>query len=129
MRIIELDIDKYFTTIEFDPSPHRFNPNEKSVSERTTPIVYTCETCEFQISIKTEDFKNQNESHLSNLNEKENKEFEDYIKLLRLSELSRLDFHCPKCKQSTLILFKGGNSGYWGLFEFKIKGLLVLKDS
>jgi len=128
MRIIEINIENHFTSTEYDPSPHRFSPEEKPVSERTIPIIYSCENCEFQISFKTEDFSKHLGSLSSNLKRIENIEIETYLKRSRLNELSRLDFHCPNCKQATLILYEGGPSGYWGIFGFKIKRTLVLKE-
>ena len=49
------------------------------------------------------------------------------LKKQKLKNNSFLDFYCPKCEQATTILFKGVPSGYWGIFEFEIYHIFVLK--
>ena len=66
-EVKNIDINKYLSTTFYDPSPHRFSENEKPVSERTLPVVYTCENCDYSISFKTDDFKKHNELNHSNL--------------------------------------------------------------
>ena len=127
--ILELDINKYFSTTGFDPSPHRLWADDKSVSERSLPITYFCDNCGCSILFQTDDFqKHYYKVGFSNLQEEHKalfKKFTDSSKLLK--DKSYLDFYCPKCKQPTLIIYRGGPSGYWGEFSFDINNLLVIK--
>jgi len=68
MKVTSLNLDNYLTTNFFDPSPHRFNKDEKPVSERTLPIIFTCENCDESISFSTEDFEKHNKLSHTNLN-------------------------------------------------------------
>ena len=45
MKVLSLNLDKYLTTTLYDPSPHRFKEEEKPISERTLPVIFTCENC------------------------------------------------------------------------------------
>jgi DNA-directed RNA polymerase subunit M/transcription elongation factor TFIIS len=126
MKVIELDLDKYLSSSEYNPSPHRFDPTEKPVQERMIlPIVYTCENCDYQISLSLEKFKKYTNSEFTNLDPADRKFIVDYIQKIDLK--STIDFNCPKCKQPTTLLFNGGHSGYWGEYFFKIIKLLVIK--
>jgi DNA-directed RNA polymerase subunit M/transcription elongation factor TFIIS len=127
MPVKRIQIEQYFTSDEYDPSPNRISPEEKPVSERKIPIIYTCENCGNQILIKKNDFEKHKRSEFSNIDENNNQEFDKYLKGIDTKGISKLDFHCPNCNQPTLILFEGGPSGYWGEFEFKILSVLVNK--
>lgn len=129
MEVKNIDINKYLSTTFYDPLPHRYSENEKPVSVRTLPVVYTCENCDYSISFKTEDFKRHNELNDSNLEPKNKEAIDKAIKAYSLKDSSFLDFYCPKCKQATTILFTGGHSGYWGEFTFKINHVLVIKQT
>ena len=127
MEIKEINLEDCLTTNEYNPSPHRFDANEKPLSERTIPVVYSCKKCENSISFKPEDFEKHNKSEKTNLTLNDKKAFEEYIRKQELENFSFLDFYCPKCKLATTFIFDGGSSGYWGNFEFKIYRLLVLE--
>lgn len=127
MEIKEINLGSCLTTNEYNPSPHRFDANEKPVSERTIPMVYTCEKCENTMTFKPENFERHNKSEKTNLTLNDKKVFEEYIRKQKLENFSFLDFYCPKCKLATTFLYDGGNSGYWGYYAFKIKNILVLK--
>lgn len=127
MKVLRLNLDKYLTTTLFDPSPHRIREEEKPVSERRLPVIYTCENCDNSISFSTEDFEKHNKSHHTNLKPADKKLFDDFIKKTKLKDYSFLDFYCPRCNQATTFVFNGGSSGYWGDFEFKISNAFVIK--
>ena len=127
MEIKEINLENCLTTNEYNPSPHRFDANEKPVSERTIPLVYSCDKCENSISFNPEDFQKHNKSEKTNLKLSDKKVFEEFIVKQKLEKLSFLDFYCPKCKQATTFIFDGGPSGYWGYFAFNIQRILVLK--
>jgi len=127
MKVVNIDKEVYLSTTFFDPSPHRFRPDDAPVVERKIPILYRCEKCETEISIKTGDFEKHFNSDFTNLDEEDNKNFAPSIKEVNKSDLSFLDFYCPKCNQPTKILFRGGPSGYWGEFSFSIEDMMVLK--
>ncbi len=124
-KIVEVKMDECLSSSIYDPSPHRFRPNEKSVSDRQVPIQYQCENCDYIISFKTEDFMKHTKSSFSNLKP-------DDFELIKTSELtgkiSFLDFYCPKCKQATAIIFDGGMGGYCG-YELRIQNVIVIKES
>jgi DNA-directed RNA polymerase subunit M/transcription elongation factor TFIIS len=128
MEIKEIYLENCLTTDEYNPSPNRFDENEKHVSERTIPLVYTCDKCEISISFKPEDFEKHTKSEMTNLTLIEKKLFEEFIIKQKLEKQSFLDFYCPNCKQATTFIFDGGTSGYWGCFEFKIQKVLVLEQ-
>lgn len=128
IRIIEIEIEKYLSTKEYNPSPHRLSPSETPVADRMIPIVYSCENCDYQISFKPDDFKKHNDSKNTNLQKIDKIIINKYIKnSLNLITLSSLNFYCPNYNQPTTILFKGGPSGYWGIFELEIEKILGLK--
>lgn len=127
MRVVNIDKEVYLSTTFFDPSPHRYKPDETPVSERKIPVLYKCENCRTEISIKTSDFEKYCNSDFTNLNVEENKKFANSVKNQNLTDLSFLDFYCPKCNQPTKILFRGGPSGYWGAFYFDIEAVLIIK--
>lgn len=129
MEVKNIDIDKYLSTTFYDPSPHRFSENEKPISERKLPVVYTCENCDYSISFKTDDFKKHNELNHSNLELTDKKVIDKTLKSYHLKDSSFLDFYCPKCKLATTILFTGGPSGYWGEFTFNISHAFVIKQT
>jgi len=129
-RLIEIELEKYLSTKEYNPSPHRLNPSETPVSERMIPIVYSCENCDYQISFKPDDFKKHNDSKNTNLQKNDKIIIDKYVKnSTDLYALSTLDFYCPNCNLPTIILFKGESSGYWGIFEFEIEKILGLKKA
>ena len=127
MEIREINTENYLNTNEYDPSPNRFFANEKPVSERTVPIVYSCENCESSISFKIEDFEKHHNSEKTNLTAIDKKAFDEFIAMHKIIQPSFLDFYCPKCKQVTTFIFKGYYSGYWGYFKLKIENVLILK--
>ena len=127
MGIKEINLGNCLTTNEYNPSPHRFDAKEKPVSERTIPMVYTCEKCENTISFKPENFERHNKSEKTNLTLNDKNAFGEYIRKQKLENFSFLDFYCPNCKLATTFIFDGGPSGYWGYFEFKIERVLVLE--
>ena len=127
MELKNIDIDKCLSTTFYDPSPHRFSKNEKPISERKLPVVYTCENCDYSISFRTENFKKHNNLNHSNLNPVDKKTIDKTLKKYNLKDTSFLDFYCPECKQATTILFSGGPSGYWGEFTFSISHVFVIK--
>jgi hypothetical protein len=129
MKVLSLNIDKQFNTTFYDPSPHRFREEEKPVSKRTIPVVFTCENCSDSLSFRSEDFEKHNQSTHTNLLPADKNIFDEFIKKRKLKNSSFLDLYCPGCRQATTILFKGGPSGYWGFFEFRISHILVLKPS
>ena len=129
MEVKNIDINKYLSTTFYDPSPHRFSENEKPVSERTLPVVYTCENCDYSISFKTEDFKKQNVLNHSKLESTDKKAIDKTLNAFNLKVSSFLDFYCPKCKQATTILYTGEPSGYGSEFTFKISHVLVIKQT
>ena len=127
MEIKEINIENYLTTDEYNPSPHRFNTNEKPLSERKIPLIYKCENCEYSISFRPEDFEKHYKTEWTNLSQKDKVVFEKFRVNQPIENYSFLDFYCAKCKQATIFIFDGGASGYWGNFEFKIKKVLVIK--
>lgn len=126
MSIIRINLDNYLTSKIYDPSPHRINTDEVPVSERRIPIVYSCENCNQQISFNPDRFQLHNKSIHSNLQLMDRNEFQQFMKLNKI-EYSFIDFYCPKCNQPTTIIFDGDTSGYWGIFEFSIKDILIKK--
>ena len=129
-KIVEIELEKYLSTKEYNPSPNRFSSDETPVTDRMIPIVYSCENCGYQISFKPDDFKKHNDLENTNLIKDDRIIIEKYIENSRnLSTLSFLDFYCPNCNQPTTILFQGGPSGYWGIFELEIEKILVLKKA
>jgi DNA-directed RNA polymerase subunit M/transcription elongation factor TFIIS len=127
MKVIRLNLDDFLTSKSYNPSPNRFREEETSVSERNLPVIYNCEKCGYSISFKTDDFKKHTNSKHSNLQMTDKKNVDKTIKQLKLRNKSFLDFYCPKCEQATVLLFDGGPSGYWGMFEFEINHIFVLK--
>ncbi len=128
-RIVEIEIEKYLSTKEYNPSPHRFSSAETSVADRTIPIVYSCENCNYKISFKPYDFEKHNNSKNTNIQLNDKIIIDKYIKnTADLITLYSLDFYCPNCNQPTTILFKGGESGYWGIYELEIEKIIVLKN-
>ena len=125
--IVEIELEKYLSTKEHNPSPHRTSPDEKPVGERMIPIVYSCENCDYQISFRPENFKKHLNSENTNLQKNDRLKFEKFINKQYTLTLSSLDFYCPNCNQPTYFIFEGGSSGYWGIFELEIKKILVLK--
>ena len=128
MKIVQLDISEYLTSSEYDPSPHRVDPNELPISERKNfPTVYNCNSCDYKVSLSLNDFMNHTGIIRTNLDAED---FDDFYESLRSEEFkihSLLDFYCPKCKQATMILFIGGPSGYWGEYYVKIQKVLIKK--
>ena len=57
MKVLELNLEKYLSTTQYDPSPHRFRDSEVPVSDRKMSVEYTCEGCEKVISFKTTSFE------------------------------------------------------------------------
>ena len=130
MEITELELESCLSSQEYDPSPHRTDPSETPVSERRLlPIVYTCDNCDYQINFALSDFKKHKRSSFSNLKSDDREFFINYLNKHYIIQESFIDFHCPKCKQPTAIIFIGGDSGYWGEFLFKIIKVLVLKNN
>ena len=127
MRAIRLDLDNFLTSTSYNPSPNRFREDDTPVSERNLPVIYTCEKCGYSISFKTDDFEKHTNSKHSNLQPIDKKIVDKTIKQLKLKNKSFLDFYCPKCEQATILLFDGGHSGYWGIFEFEISHIFVLR--
>lgn len=113
--------EKYFSTTFYDPNPHRLNPKSRPVSERKLPFMYSCKSCGEKIHIKTISFEKHCNLDFSNLSADDNAEFEDYIHIHHLSDLSFLDFNCPGCKMPTKLFYTGGPSGYGGEFGFEVK--------
>ena len=126
MSVIKININQHISTTIYDPSPHRLRPEEIPVSKRRIPIVYSCENCGDQISFKPENFEKHHKSAFSNLKNSDTLEFKEFTTQNNL-EYSFIDFYCPKCSQPTTILFEGNPSGYWGILEFTIKEILILK--
>jgi len=126
MSIVRINTDQYLTSKIYDPSPHRINPDEVPVSDRNIQIIYSCENCDQQISFSPDRFQIHNKSRHSNLQIMDRDEFESFMKLNNVED-SFLDFYCPKCHQPTTIIFAGNPSGYWGIFEFSIKYILIKK--
>ena len=127
MKVFELNLSEQFTTTLFDPSPHRFRPDDTPISERRLPLEYTCDNCGETISFKTSSFEKHCNSDFSNLNSEDNDAFNEFIKTKKLEKLSFLDFYCPNCRQPTKFLFNCGPSGYSGGVSFEIKNALALK--
>jgi DNA-directed RNA polymerase subunit M/transcription elongation factor TFIIS len=127
MKVIRLNLEDFLTSTGYDPSPHRFREDDTPVSERNLPVIYNCEKCGYSISFKTDDFEKHTNSKYSNLKPNDKEIVDKTIKQLKWENKSFLDFHCPKCEQATILLFDGGPSGYWGMFEFKIHHIFVLK--
>ena len=127
MKVISLNLSDFLTSTSYNPSPNRFREDETPVSERNLPIIYNWEKCGYSISFKTDDFEKHTTSKHSNLQPTDKKNIDKTIKQLELQNKSFLDFYCPKCRQATIILFDGGPSGYWGIFECEISHILVLK--
>jgi Zn finger protein HypA/HybF involved in hydrogenase expression len=130
MKIIRIDIEKYLSSRIYDPSPHRFYPENTSIDERMRPISYYCENCSTSILFQTEDFeKHALKLGHTNLSKTDSAIFEDYMKDFKEQmKMPFLDFYCPKCHQATRIIYEGGPSGYWGYYSFEIKTLIVLKN-
>ena len=127
MKLIELLTNDCLSSIEYNPSPHRFNTNEKSVSERSQlPIIYTCQNCTYKLTLKESDFLKHTESTFSNLSNPDRSKFLNHLTLTK--DDSFLDFYCPNCQQPTTIIFVGGYTGYWGMYGFKIKRVLVIEQ-
>ncbi|MDP4269881.1 MAG: hypothetical protein Q8909_07120 [Bacteroidota bacterium] len=129
MEVKNIDIDKCLSTTFYDPSPHRLSEDEKPLSERTLPVVYICENCDYSISFKIDDFRKHNKLNHSNLESADKRLIDKSLKAYHLKDISFLDFYCPKCNQATTILFTGGPSGYWGEFTFKISHVFVIKPA
>jgi len=127
MKVKELNLKECLTAMEYNPSPNRFREEETPVSERTLPIIFTCDNCGNSVTFRTEDFQKHLQSDFSNLQSEDKKNFDSFRKSQNLAskEFSFIDFYCYDCKQPTTILFEGWNSGYWGFFEFKIKTVLI----
>ena len=126
MNVLQIDINQHISTIIYDPSPHRISPEEIPVSKRRIPIVYSCENCRDRISFKPENLEKHHKYDFSNLKNSDRSEFKEFTTRNNL-EYSFIDFYCPKCGQPTTILFEGNLSGYWGILEFRIKEILILK--
>ena len=127
MKIRELNIENCLTTNEFDPSPHRFNSDEKSVAERQIPLVFICNNCKKSITFTPNDFERHDNSKKSNLKPTDFKSFENYLKTNNIFSSSFIDFYCPTCKQPIIMIFDGGTSGYYGIYSFQISNVLVIK--
>ena len=127
MQAIRLNLDDFLTSTSYNLSPNRFREEDTPVGERNLPIIYNCEKCGYSISFKGDDFKKHTNSKHSNLQPTDKKIVDKIIKKLKLKNKPFLDFYCPKCEQATIILFDGGHSGYWGMFEFEISQIFVLK--
>jgi hypothetical protein len=129
MKVKELNLKECLTTTEYNPSPDRFSEEETPVSERTLPIIYTCDNCRNSVTFRTEDFQKHLQSDFSNLNPEDNKSIHDFLinQNKKLEVNSFLDFYCYGCKQATTVVFEGWPSGYWGFFRLEIKSVLVIK--
>ncbi len=128
MSIKRININRFLTTTFYDPSPHRLSNESKPVSERTLPLIYSCEKCGCNVSFKTEDFRKHNEFNYTNLQLEDKKEIDSALRANAIKRESFIDFYCPNCKQATTILFTGGPSGYWGQFAFNISHVFVSKS-
>ena len=127
MYVLELDLKNYLSTTEYNPSPHRFDTNETPVSERQKmPLLYVCKKCRHEISFTLENFEEHAKSQFSNLNATDNGIIDEHLRTNNIKNLSFIDFYCPTCKQATSIIFDSGPSGYWGMFFFKIKKILII---
>lgn len=127
MKVTELDKNICLTTQVYDPYPTRFDPDKLPLSERKLPLVYKCDECQTEISFKVGDLEKHCYSKFTNLDNNVESQFARFIANNDLTELSFLDFICPKCSQAVKILFTCGPSGYWGEFSFEIEKVLVLK--
>jgi hypothetical protein len=127
MEVLNLNLDKYLSTTEYDPSPNRIQAQQTTVSNRTLLLIYSCENCDYEITIKTKDFEKHTKTFNTNLHPNEKKIFDDFMKSNNINHSSFIDFYCPVCKQATTIVFIGGPSGYWGEFGYKITNLLIVK--
>lgn len=117
MKIVELDISECLSSSEFDPSPHRVDPTELSVSERRNfPTLYQCDSCNYKVSFRLKDFINHTNIIRTNLETKDFDNFHEYIVKTGFEIHSSLDFYCPNCKQAAMILFVGGPSGLGRVF-------------
>lgn len=128
MKVSEVDLIKNLTTTFFDPDPNRLNSDEPPISERRIPLKYTCENCGEVIHFNTNSFEKHCNSKFSNLTEKDNEFFNQFIKSNSLNKFSFLDFYCSKCNRPTKFIYEGGPSGFWGQFYFKIKYVLTLTE-
>jgi hypothetical protein len=128
MVLIELELKNYLSTTFYDPTPHRFNPDEPSLSERQIPLFYTCEKCNQKLFFSKNDFEKYFRKKNSNLRVEDHVLFDNYIEINKYQQhLNSLDFYCPKCNQATMFLFLGDPYLYHGTFGFWIKHLLILK--
>jgi len=129
MKIVELNIADCLSSSEYDPSPHRVDPNEIPVSERRNfPTFYTCNSCGYKISLSLNDFRNHTHVIQTNLKAIDNNDFQSHLHEVGFKINSFLDFYCPGCGQATMILFNGGPSGYWGEYYVKIQKILITND-
>ena len=128
MNVVELDLKSCLSTIEYDPSPHRFDPSETPVSERRKmPLIFTCYKCNFNTSFTLEDFEKHSKASFSNLTSADKIDIDKYLQLHNIKWNSFLDFYCPSCKQPVSIIYDSGPSGYWGAFYFKVKNVLIIQ--
>lgn len=130
MKILLLEIEKYLSSKVYDPSPHRFSPEDTNIDERMRPITYCCENCGTSILFQSEDFeKHSLKLGHTNLSKDDSIIFENYLKDCKEQiNMPFLDFYCPKCHQATKIIYNGGPSGYWGFYSFEIVTVLILKN-
>jgi hypothetical protein len=126
MKVLEININECLSSTEYDPSPHRVNPDHKSVTERSRlPIEYNCQNCDFKIALRLTDFEKHTKSEFSNLRPVDRQLFKEYS--TKTEGNSFLDFYCSECKKATTIIYLGGPSGYGGIFEFQIKNVLMIE--
>ncbi|MBL7903675.1 MAG: hypothetical protein JNL22_01505 [Bacteroidales bacterium] len=126
MKILKIKLDECLSMTEYDPSPHRVNPDHKSVTERSQmPIEYYCQNCHFKITLRLTDFEKHTKSEFSNLRPVDRQLFKEYS--TKTEGNSFLDFYCPECKKATTIIYLAGPSGYGGIFEFQIMNVLMIE--
>ena len=126
MKVLEIKINECLTSTVYDPSPNRFSDNEIPVAARRIPIIYTCVKCQNQISFSTDDFEKHNKSNFTNLNLKDKSIIDNFIIESAQKTNSFIDFYCPRCKLATSLFYQGGQSGFWGNYEFQIKNVLIV---
>ena len=126
MKVTEININDCLTSTVYDPSPNRFSDDEIPVSERRIPIIYTCVKCQNQISFSTDDFEKHDKSNFTNLNLKDKSLMNNFVIESAQEIYSFIDFYCPRCKLATSFFYQGGPSGFYGVYKFQIKNVLIV---
>ena len=132
-KVVLINPQKRFNIISYPKPYERFFPEDEPVKDKHIHerIIFKCNSCNNEIEFTDNDFEKHQKKEISNLNESDKTEIENFIKQKEdFDKLSHLDFYCPNCKLPIRVLFEGGWGGKVGEYGFVIKRIIeIIKNN